>query len=83
MPLKRLLQSLLEQLIFVVGVADRQVCGTDVTTGALTLYTCLQTQSGMLQYKLYFNMTTTILFSISYIPPNWQIVIFTKKNTNI
>ena len=34
-------------------------------------------QLGMLQYRLYVIMMTTILFSISNIPPHWQIIIFT------
>ena len=68
-------------------MADRKVHGTGATTdatGALSLYTCtcFRTQSGMLQCKRDVIMTTTILFSILNILPNWQIVIFTK-NTNI
>ena len=64
-----------------MGVVQRQVRGTGVTTGALTgachLYICLLTQWGMLQCKR--DMMTTISFSISNLPCNWQIVIFLKK----
>ena len=37
----------------------------------------------MLKCKLDVIMTTTILFSISIIHPNWQIVIVTKKHRYI
>ena len=51
---------------------------TGTLTGACSLYRCLLTQLGMLQDKLDVIMMTTILFSISNININCQIIIFTK-----
>ena len=58
-----------------------------MTTGALTdarhlylidIYSCLLTQSGMLQCNLICDYNDYTLFSISKIAHNWQIIIFPK-----
>ena len=57
---------------FLSGVdAGAQISArTGALAGACSLHRCLLMRSGMLQYKIDVIMTTTILFSISNIPPN-------------